>query len=65
MLRKSGQNVPKIIQYLGKKFYFNLFWYIYLKKVARAGERTRDLLILFIFSLHHFTAEPQRLPFSF
>jgi hypothetical protein len=32
------------------------------KRVARAGERTRDLLISFIFSLHHFTAEPQRLP---
>jgi hypothetical protein len=27
-----------------------------------AGERTRDLLISFIFSFHHFTAEPQRLP---
>jgi hypothetical protein len=25
-------------------------------------ERTRDLLISFIFSFHHFTAEPQRLP---
>jgi hypothetical protein len=32
------------------------------KKVARAGERTQDLLISFIFSFHHFTAEPQRLP---
>jgi hypothetical protein len=34
------------------------------KKVARArlGERTRDLLISFIFSFHHLTAEPQRLP---
>jgi hypothetical protein len=31
-------------------------------KVAWAGERTRDLLISFIFSFHHFTAEPQRLP---
>jgi hypothetical protein len=30
--------------------------------VARAGEQTRDLLISFIFSFHHFTAEPQRLP---
>jgi hypothetical protein len=29
---------------------------------ARAGERTQDLLFLFIFSFHHFTAEPQRLP---
>jgi hypothetical protein len=29
---------------------------------ARAGERTRDLLFSFIFSFHHFTAEPQRLP---
>jgi hypothetical protein len=31
-------------------------------KVAQAGEQTRDLLILFIFSFHHVTAEPQRLP---
>jgi hypothetical protein len=31
-------------------------------KGARAGEQTRDLLISFIFSFHHFTAEPQRLP---
>jgi hypothetical protein len=30
--------------------------------VARAGERTRDLLISFILPFHHFTAEPQRLP---
>jgi hypothetical protein len=30
--------------------------------VARAGEQTRDLLFSFIFSFHHFTAEPQRLP---
>jgi hypothetical protein len=34
------------------------------KKVARAGERTRDLLISFIFSFHHLTAEPQRLPMN-
>jgi hypothetical protein len=33
----------------------------YFLRVARAGERTRDLLILFIFSFHHFTAEPLRL----
>jgi hypothetical protein len=39
--------------------FFILF---FKKKVARAGERTRDLLISFIFSFHHFTAEPQRLP---
>jgi hypothetical protein len=32
------------------------------KKGARSWERTWDLLILFIFSYHHFTAEPQRLP---
>jgi hypothetical protein len=31
-------------------------------KVARAGERTRDLLIAFTFSFHYLTAEPQRLP---
>jgi hypothetical protein len=31
-------------------------------KVARAREPTQDLLIGFIFSFHHFTAEPQRLP---
>jgi hypothetical protein len=30
--------------------------------IAQAGERTRDLLISFIFSFHHFTVEPQRLP---
>jgi hypothetical protein len=40
----------------------------FLKKVDRAGERTRDLLISFIFSFHQFTAEPlaplsQQLPF--
>jgi hypothetical protein len=29
---------------------------------GRAGEQTRDQLILFIFSFHHFTAVPQRLP---
>jgi hypothetical protein len=29
---------------------------------ARAGKRTRDLSFSFIFSFHHFTAEPQRLP---
>jgi hypothetical protein len=29
---------------------------------ARARERTRDLLISYIFSFHHFTAEPQRSP---
>jgi hypothetical protein len=29
---------------------------------ARAGERTRNLLFSFIFSFHHFTPEPQRLP---
>jgi hypothetical protein len=28
------------------------------KKGARAGERTRELLISFVSSLHHFTAEP-------
>jgi hypothetical protein len=33
----------------------------YKKKFARAGERTRELLISFILSFHHFTAEPQRL----
>jgi hypothetical protein len=38
------------------------FVFFFLKKGARAGEQTRDLLILFIFSFHHFTAEPQRLP---
>jgi hypothetical protein len=33
--------------------------------VARAaGEQTRDLLISFIFLFHHFTAEPQRLPYD-
>jgi hypothetical protein len=31
-------------------------------KIVRDGERTRDLLTSFIFSFHHFTAEPQRLP---
>jgi hypothetical protein len=36
--------------------------FLFVFKVARAGERTRDLLILFIFSFHHFTTEPQRLP---
>jgi hypothetical protein len=35
---------------------------LFFLKVARAGERSRDLFILFIFSFHHFTAEPQRLP---
>jgi hypothetical protein len=35
----------------------------FFKEVARGGERTRVLLISFIFSFfHHFTAEPQRLP---
>jgi hypothetical protein len=29
------------------------------KKIARAGEQTRDILISFIFSFHLFTAEPQ------
>jgi hypothetical protein len=29
-----------------------------------AGERTRNLLIPFIFSFHHLTAEPQRLSIS-
>jgi hypothetical protein len=36
--------------------------FFFFKKVARAGERTLDLLISFIFSSHHFSAEPQRLP---
>jgi hypothetical protein len=27
-------------------------------KGARAGERTQDILISFIFSFHHLTAEP-------
>jgi hypothetical protein len=35
---------------------------VFLRRLPRAGERTRDLLISFIFSFHHFTAEPQRLP---
>jgi hypothetical protein len=40
-----------------------IYIYIYLKKkVAQAGKRTRDLFISFIFSFHHLTAEPQRLP---
>jgi hypothetical protein len=34
----------------------------FLKKVARAGFRTRCLLIPSGFSFHYFTAEPQRLP---
>jgi hypothetical protein len=34
----------------------------FFEKVAWAGERTRDLLISLIFSVNHFTAEPQRLP---
>jgi hypothetical protein len=39
-------------------FFLNLF-----KKFARpARERTRDLLISFILSFRHFTAEPQRIP---
>jgi hypothetical protein len=29
---------------------------------GQAGKQTRDLLISFIFSFHHFTAEAQRLP---
>jgi hypothetical protein len=33
-----------------------------IQKVSRAKKQTRDLLILFTFSFHHFTAEPQRLP---
>jgi hypothetical protein len=46
------------------KFYKQLYFFtrFFFKQVARAGKRTRDLLILFIFSSHHFTAEPQRLP---
>jgi hypothetical protein len=39
------------------------FWkFFFKKKVARAEDRTRDLLISFIFSFHHFTAESHRLP---
>jgi hypothetical protein len=37
-------------------------WVIFFKLPGLAGERTRDLLISFIFSFHHFTAERQRLP---
>jgi hypothetical protein len=41
----------------------------FLKKVARAGERTRDLLISFIFSFHHLTlshsGSPQQLNIGF
>jgi hypothetical protein len=32
------------------------------KGCPAAGERTRDLLISFVYAFHHFTAEPQRLP---
>jgi hypothetical protein len=44
---------------------FHVFLFIFkiiFLKVAQAGEQTRDLLISFIFSFRHFTAEPQRLP---
>jgi hypothetical protein len=37
----------------------------FLKRLPGLGwERTRDLLISFIFSFHHLTAEPQRLPMT-
>jgi hypothetical protein len=36
--------------------------YYFVKGCPGAGEQTRDLSISFIFSLHHLTAEPQRLP---
>jgi hypothetical protein len=39
--------------------------YFFLLKVAWAGERTWDLLSLFIFLFNHLTAEPQRLPIHF
>jgi hypothetical protein len=43
-----------------------LFFVSFFLKFARGGERTRVLSISFIFSfLHHFTAEPQRLPSTF
>jgi hypothetical protein len=34
----------------------------FFKGCPGAVERTRDLLISFISSFHHFTAEPQRIP---
>jgi hypothetical protein len=43
-------------------FLFGLVGQTQFKRLPGAGERTRDLLIAFIFSFHHFTAEPQRLP---
>jgi hypothetical protein len=36
--------------------------YIFFQKVARAGERTRDLLVFHSFIFPHSSAEPQRLP---
>jgi hypothetical protein len=60
LILDSGYKVPT------DTFTTVLFTTFFLSfKVARgAGERTRDLLILFIFSFHRFTAKPQRLPNS-
>jgi hypothetical protein len=46
-----------------------VFMYVHMAvlvflKVAQAGEQTRDLWISFIFSFHHFTAGPKRLPYG-
>jgi hypothetical protein len=45
-----------------KIYDFSLSKMNFFLKVTRAGEQTGDLLISFIFSFHHSTAEPQRLP---
>jgi hypothetical protein len=38
-------------------------YFTFFQKATRVvGEHTRDFFILFIFSFHQFTAEPQRLP---
>jgi hypothetical protein len=49
--------VKNIAQNVAQYILVNIFL-----KVAQAGERTWELLISFIFSFHHFTAKPQRLP---
>jgi hypothetical protein len=55
--------------HLTAKWY--IFWpfgkfsgHFFKKGCPGAGERIWDLLILFIFSIHHFSAEPQHLPIS-
>jgi hypothetical protein len=45
-------------------FLSSIFSSFFKGRPGRAGERTWDLLTLFILSFHHFTAEPQRLPYG-